>query len=63
MVIAPVVTAALDHRCAPELAAPDHQRIIEQPALLQVFHQRRARLVGVFAIFLQVVHQVPVLVP
>ena len=32
----------LDHRRAAELAAPDHQRVVEQAALLQVLDQRRA---------------------
>ena len=46
-----------------ELAAPDHERIFQHPALLQVLNQGRARLVGVLAVVLQVVDQVAVLVP
>jgi len=35
------IVAALDHRRATELAAPDHQRIVQQAALLEVADQRR----------------------
>jgi len=28
------------HGCASELAAPDHQRVVEQPSLLEVFDER-----------------------
>ena len=35
---------------ASELAAPDDQRVVEQPALFEVFDQRGARLVGVAAL-------------
>ena len=41
------VRSALHHRRAAELAAPDDERVVEQPALLQVLDQRRAGLVGV----------------
>ena len=34
------------HGRAAEFAAPDHQRRIEQPALLQVLDERRRCLVG-----------------
>ena len=37
--------ADLTHRRSSELAAPDHQSAIEQAALLEVFDQRRRRLV------------------
>ena len=57
------VGAALDHRRPAELAAPDHQRVVEQAALLQVLDQRRAGLVGVLAILLEIRHEVAVLVP
>ena len=47
MVAAGVVRIAgvpdLDHGRAAELAAPDHQRAIQQAALLQVLEQRRRR--------------------
>ena len=41
MMVAAVV-APLHHRRAAELAAPDHERVVEQAALLQVLDQRRA---------------------
>ena len=41
--------ARLVHRRAPELAAPDDQRVVEQAALLQVGEQRVDRLVGLLA--------------
>ena len=37
--------ARLVHRGAAELAAPDHERLVEQPAPLQVLEQGRDRLV------------------
>ena len=37
--------ALLVHRRAAELAAPDDQRLVEQPAGLEVLDQRRDRLV------------------
>ena len=53
----------LDGGRAAELAAPDDQRVLEHPALLQVLHQRRARAVGVLAVLPQVLDQVAVVVP
>ena len=41
------------HRRAPEFAAPDHQRVIEQTALLQVSDQRRHRAVRLARALLQ----------
>ena len=49
-VVVAAVVAPLDHRRAAELAAPDDQRVVEQPALLQVLDQRGAGLVGVVAV-------------
>ena len=55
---APVVVVAaharlaareLDGRRAAELAAADHQRLLEQPALLEVGQQRRDGLVALLA--------------
>ena len=46
-VMVAAVVAALDHRRAAELAAPDDQRVVEQAALLEVLDQRGAGLVGV----------------
>ena len=48
---------------AAELAAPDDQRVVEQPALLQVLDQRGRGLVGVVALAADLVRQVAVLVP
>ena len=61
--VAAVVAASLDHRRAAELAAPDHERVLQHSALLQVLDQRRARLVGLLAVVLDVAHQAVVLVP
>ena len=43
----------LDHRRAAELAAPDHQRVVEQPALLEIEDQGGAGPVGLSALGLQ----------
>src|SRR5204862_8215008 len=43
----PVVEIALREYRAAELASPDDQRVLEQPALLEVHHQRRRVLVRV----------------
>ena len=59
----PSAGIGLDHRRAAELAAPDDQRVVEQPALLQVLDQRRRRLVGRAAVALQVAGDVRVRVP
>ena len=48
-----IVRAALDHRSATEFAAPQHQRVVKQPALLQVLHERCRGLVRVLAILAQ----------
>ena len=42
--------AALAHRRPAELAAPDHQRRVEQPAPFQVLQQTRDRLVALAAV-------------
>ena len=47
------VVAPLDHRRAAELAAPDDQRVVEQPAPLQVLDQGRTGPVGLPAFGLQ----------
>src|SRR4051812_46064709 len=39
-------TAYLGHGSAAEFAAPNYERVFEQTSLLQVFQQRRTRLVG-----------------
>src|SRR5439155_18159067 len=63
MMIATIIAAALDHRGATKLAAPNYQRRVEQSALLQVLDKRGAGLIGIFAILFQVVYQIPMLVP
>ena len=55
--VAAVVAAPLDHRRPAELAAPDDQRVVEHPALLEVLDQRGAGLVGVLAVLLEVVRR------
>ena len=54
---------AFGDRQAAELAMPHDQRGIEQAAALQVLDQARDRLVGLRAVLLVVVLQVPVRVP
>ena len=54
---------ALDHGTAAKLAAPDHQRVIQHAALLQIGHQRGARLIGGFAILFQFAVQIAVVIP
>ena len=61
VVIAPV--GALGHRQSAELAAEHHERVFEQPALLQVVDQGRSRLVGLLALLADSVGQSTVLVP
>ena len=53
----------LDHRRPAELAAPDHQRVVEQPALLEVAHQGGTGAVGLAALRLQTPLDVGVVVP
>ena len=53
----------LAERRAAEFAAPDHKRLVEKPALLEVAHERRARLIGVAALDGEMRMQVSVLVP
>ena len=48
---------------AAKLAAPDHQRVVEQPALLEVFDQGGAGLVGVLRLGLDASGQAPVMIP
>ena len=48
---------------AAELAAPDHERAVEQAALLQIGQKRAGRLIGVLALRADVVGQVAMLVP
>ena len=47
----------------PEFPAPDHQRVVEQAARLQVFHQRGAGFVGVLRLSFDALRQAAVMVP
>ena len=55
------VALAIDR--AAELAAPDHQRVVQQAALLEVLDQRGRGLVGVAALAANLLGQRGVLVP
>ena len=44
-------------------AAPDDQRVVEPAALLQVFDQRGARLVGVAALDFKLRREIAVMIP
>ena len=44
-------------------AAPDDQRVVEQAALLQVFDQRGARLVGVAALDFKLRVEIAMMIP
>src|SRR5439155_15041640 len=48
---------------ATEFAAPDHERVVQEPALLEVFNERGTGLVGVLALLLDALGQVAVLIP
>lgn len=48
---------------AAEFPSPDDQRIVEEPALLQVAHQRRRGLIGLLALDANVLRQVVMMVP
>ena len=66
MVVAAVVRGrelALRVHRAPELSAPQDQRLVEEAAALQVGEQRRLRLVDCLGLELDLARQVPVLVP
>ena len=58
-----IAAAALCHRRAAELAAPNDQSFVEQSALLEVGDERGAGLVGIAALITEVAHQRTVLVP
>src|SRR5262245_8571960 len=58
-----IAAAALRHRGAAELAAPDDQGIIEQPALLQIHHQRGTAAIGVTREYLHVPAHFGVMIP
>ena len=54
---------ALAIRGAPELAAPDHQRVLEQPAALEIHHQRGGWLISLLALARDAARQSAVLIP
>ena len=58
-----VAAAALPHRRAAEFAAPEHQGVVEQAALLEVDDQRRARPVGLLGRDGHVLLDVAMMVP
>ena len=57
VMIAPRCGALLAHWRAAEFAAPNHQRVIEQPARLEVENQRGTRLVDIFRYFVKILRQ------
>ena len=57
------IRIALDHRRAAELAPPKHNRIIEQTALLEILHQRRAALIRFAGLIFDSVVHFAVMVP
>ena len=63
VVVAAGLLAGLGDRQAAELAAPDHQRLVEQPALVEVGQQAGDRLVGLAGELLVVPLDVGVAVP
>ena len=63
MMITAIIVVTLNHWSAAEFAAPNDKRVVEHAALLEIFNQRGAGLVGVLTILLDVLHQVSVLVP
>ena len=48
---------------APELTAPDDQGVFQQSPRLEILNQRRARLVGILALFAKALGQIAVLIP
>src|SRR5262245_2417587 len=66
MMIAAVVRggeSALAVDGAAELAAPDHQRVVEHAAAFQVANQRRRGLIDILALPANLTRQIAVLVP
>ncbi len=47
-----------DHRRAAEFASPDHQRFVQEAALLEIGDQRRRALIGLFAVVGVVSHDI-----
>ena len=59
----PLTDLALRISGPSEFPAPDHQRVVEQAAGLQVFHQRGAGFVGVLGLSFDALRQAAVMVP
>ena len=58
-----IASAALSHRRAPEFAAPEDERVVEQTSLLEILDQRRRRLVHVLRGHRHVLLDVAVMIP
>src|SRR5262245_39635919 len=63
MMIASIVPTPLNHRSPAKLSTPDDQGRVEQTPLFEVSHQSGGSLVGRFAVLLQIVHEITVLIP
>ena len=63
MLVGIVRTTDLGHRGAAEFSAPDHQRVIEQTALLQVVEQSGRRLIGRAAVLFEAADNSAVVIP
>ena len=59
----PIVDVSLKKRRPSEFATPDHKRIIQQTALLQILHQPGRWLIGIFALGVKFCRDAPVLIP
>src|SRR5207245_707838 len=58
-----IIDVALAKDGSAKLAAPDHERVVEHAALLEVLDQRGGRLIGVLALNLELRRQVLMLIP
>src|SRR5262245_19546198 len=58
-----IAAAPLRHRCPPELAAPDDERVVEHAALLQIVNQSGGRPVHFLGLEDDVVPIVVVVIP
>ena len=66
MVIAAIIggrQSSLRIICPSELAAPDHQRVLQHATLPQIFQEGRAGLVGFFALDFHAAGNVAVMIP
>lgn len=52
-----------DHGCPAEFSTPDDERLVQEPAAFQIEDQRRAGLVGGFAVVADVAFDIAVSVP